>query len=179
VNYIALNKDSLIDIDTIKFSQNLYENLDSWLGWSVRDYNLIKKMESVGTRFGDIYDTKSGIATLRNKVYIFKPSKAKGKYFYMQDDTKIEKSICKDIVNSNKINQKNNIEDLKEKVIFPYIYNEDNKATLIKEEDFLKDFPSAYKYLQKHRQGLDSRDKGNGKYPAWYAFGRSPHINFD
>ncbi len=176
VDYIALNKDSLIDIDTIKFSQNLYENLDSWSGWSVRDYNLIKKMESVGTRFGDIYDTKSGIATLRNKVYIFKPSKAKGKYFYMQDDTKIEKSICKDIVNSNKINQENNIEDLKEKVIFPYIYNEDNKATLIKEEDFLKDFPSAYKYLQKHRQGLDSRDKGNGKYPAWYAFGRSQSL---
>jgi hypothetical protein len=30
----------------------------------------------------------------------------------MQDGTKIEKKICKNIVNSNRINQENNIENL-------------------------------------------------------------------
>lgn len=176
VHYIALGQNNLANISLIKFNKNSYENLDSTAGWSIRNHDLIEKMESVGTRFGDIYDTKSGIATLMNKVYIFKPNKSKGNYFYMQDGTKIEKLICKDIVNSNKINQENSIKKLKEKVIFPYIYNDDNKATLIKEKDFSKNFPNAYIYLQKHRQGLDSRDKGNGKYPAWYAFGRSQSL---
>ncbi|SMN01284.1 Putative type IIS restriction /modification enzyme, N-terminal half [uncultured Candidatus Thioglobus sp.] len=176
VDYIALNKDQLIDIDTIEFNRNSYQDLDYLTGWSVRDYDFIKKMESVGTKFGDIYDTKSGIATLSNKVYIFKPHKIKGKYFYMQDGTKIEKSICKDIVNSNKINYKNSIADLKEKIIFPYIYDEDDKAILIEEENLSKNFPNAYQYLQKNRQGLEFRDKGNGKYPAWYAFGRSQSL---
>jgi hypothetical protein len=44
-------------------------------------------MESAGVRFGDIYNTNSGIATLSNKVYIFKPDKEKGDYLYMQDGT--------------------------------------------------------------------------------------------
>lgn len=50
-----------------------------------------KKIESIGTKFGDVYNTSSGIATLKNKVYIFKPCKKDEDYFYMQDDTKIEK----------------------------------------------------------------------------------------
>ncbi len=176
VNYIALNEKKLVNINTIKFNKNLYENLDTVEGWSIRNYDLITKMEAAGVRFGNIYDTRSGIATLRNKVYIFKLHKTEGNYFYMQDGTKIEKLICKDIVNSNKINKKNNIKSLKEKVIFPYNYDENNKAVLINEEDFSKNFPNAYKYLSKHKEDLNCRDKGNGKYPAWYAFGRTQSL---
>ncbi len=176
VNYIALNEKNLIDIKAIKFNKNLYKDIDPVAGWSIRNHELITKMEAVGVRFGNIYDTRSGIATLRNKVYIFKPHKTEGNYFYMQDGTKIEKLICKDIVNSNKINKKNTIKSLKEKVIFPYDYDENNKAVLINEADFSKNFPNAYKYLSKHKEDLNCRDKGNGKYPAWYAFGRTQSL---
>jgi methylase of polypeptide subunit release factors len=176
ISYITLKQKKLVDIHTIKFNKILYKDADCVAGWSVRNYDFITKMESVGVRFGDIYNTNSGIATLSNKVYIFKPDKEKGDYLYMQDGTKIEKKICKNIVNSNRINQENNIENLKEKIIFPYIYNKNNEAILIKEKYFSDNFPSAYKHLSKHKCDLGLRDKGNGKYPAWYAFGRTQSL---
>ncbi len=176
VNYIALNEKKLVDINVIKFSKNLYKDLDSTAGWSIRNHKLIKRMESSNVKFGNIYDTKSGIATLSNKIYIFKPSKIKGDYFYMKDGTKIEKNICKDIVNSNKLNKINSIKNLKEKIIFPYIYDENGKATLIKEKYFLNNFPKAYKYLKKNKETLAMRDKGNKKYAEWYAFGRNQSL---
>lgn len=176
VRYTALDEEKLVDIDAIRFNKNSYQDLDSIAGWSVRNHDLITRMESSSVKFGDIYDTRSGIATLSNRVYIFKPHKTKGRYFYLQDGTKIEKLICKDIVNSNKINQENNIESLKEKIIFPYIYDRNDKAVLIKEKYFSSNFPNAYKYLLKHKQDLSYRDKGNGKYLAWYAFGRTQSL---
>ncbi len=59
---------------------NLYKELSAPLGWNIINNKLIKKLESIGTKFGDKYNTKSGIATLRNKVYIFNPVKTNSKY---------------------------------------------------------------------------------------------------
>lgn len=37
-------------------------------------------------------------------------------------------------------------------------------------------YPNAYKYLLDCRYVLDKRDKGEGEYEAWYAFGRTQAI---
>jgi len=176
VDYSDISKANLIDIDLIKFNKNLYSNLNIVKGWSLKNNNLIKKIESIGTKFGDIYNTSSGIATLKNKVYIFKPSKECGDYFYMQDNTKIEKKICRDIINSNKLNKNNSITNLKEKIIFPYTYNKNNQIKIITESVFSEQFPKAYAYLLVHKKTLSMRDKGNGRYVAWYAFGRTQSL---
>jgi methylase of polypeptide subunit release factors len=176
VDYSDISKENLIDIDLIKFNKNLYSNLNTVKGWSLKNNNLIKRIESIGTKFSDIYNTSSGIATLKNKVYIFKPSKEDGDYFYMQDNTKIEKKICRDIINSNKLNKNNGITNLKEKIIFPYTYNKNNQIKIITERVFSERFPKAHAYLLVHKKTLSMRDKGNGRYAAWYAFGRTQSL---
>ena len=176
VFYSHSKEANLRDIDLVTFNNDSYDKLDAHKGWSLKNTKLVNTLESIGTRFGTLYNTKSGIATLKNNVYIFKSTEEDDKYFYMEDGTPIEQGICKEIINSNQLNKKRDIKDLKEKIIFPYDHNEHNQATIISEVYFKKQFPRAYEYLGKKKELLATRDKGNGKYPVWYAFGRTQSI---
>lgn len=176
IEYSSTKQADLQDLSKINFNKDSYENLDTQKGWSLKNSELVTKLESIGTPFGKIYNTKSGIATLKNHVYIFKSAREDKKYFYMQDGTAIEKTVCKEVINTNQLNTNDNIEDLKEKIIFPYIYNQNNQAQIIEEEVFSKKFPETYAYLLTKRELLATRDKGNGKYPVWYAFGRTQSL---
>ncbi len=86
----------------------------------------------------------------------------------------IEKAICKDILNSNKLSRSIDFDHVREKILFPY-----NDATKPKAltEDYLKDvYPKAYEYLSKKKTILAGRDKGKGKYEQWFAFGRTQSL---
>ena len=176
VHYIQAKSEQLISLKKIIFKEEKYKELDAFKGWNLKDNSFVKEVESTGKPFGEIYDTKSGIATLKNHVYIFKPKKDDKHYYYIDDKTPIEKSICKDIVNSNKLDKYNDFNDLIEKIIFPYTHDENNKPILIDEEDFKQNYPKAYSYLKSNKDLLSTRDKGKGKYEAWYAFGRSQSL---
>jgi len=176
IYYASSKEANLQDISKINFNKDSYENLDIHKGWSLKNSELVTKLESIGTPFGKIYNTKSGIATLKNNVYIFKPIKEDEKYFYMPDGTKIEREVCKEVINSNQLNTYDDITDLKEKIIFPYTHNQNNQAVIIEEDVFVKKFPKTYEYLLIKRELLATRDKGNGKYTVWYAFGRTQSL---
>lgn len=158
------------------FNKISYVGLDSKTGWNLQDNEIISKIESTGIAFGDLYKTRHGIATLKNDIYIFNPVKEDKDYYYLQNGSlyQIEKGICKDIVNSNKLSREVSLKNLKEKVIFPY--DNGDKPKLL-EETFIKDsFPKAYKYLQNKRSILAQRDKGKGDYENWFAFGRTQSL---
>ena len=174
--YTQKNSNLLQPLKDIRFIEEYYKNLDSFKGWSLKDNNFIKNIESKGEPLGKIYDTKSGVATLKNKVYIFKPINEDKKYFYLDKNTPIEKSICKDIINSNKLTKYRYLNELVEKIIFPYIHDKNGKPILIKEDNLKKNYPKTYKYFLKHKELLSTRDKGKGKYLEWYAFGRNQSI---
>lgn len=176
IYYTSSKEINLEDISKLEFNKDSYQNLDTQKGWSLKNSDLVNKIESIGTSFGKIYNTKSGVATLKNNVYIFKATKADEKYFYMQDGTKIEKNICKEIINTNQLNTCIDVDSLKEKIIFPYTYNTQNQAVIIEEDVFSKQFPKTYEYLLTKKDILATRDKGNGKYPVWYAFGRTQSL---
>lgn len=176
VSYTHSKEATLTDIDLIKFNEDTYETLDAHKGWSLKNTQFINSIESIGTGFGELYNTKSGIATLKNHVYIFKSTQEDEKYFYMENDIPIEKEVCKEVINSNKFNKFTDIKNLTEKVIFPYTHDENNQAVIIEEKIFLKEFPKAYDYLLTKKGILSTRDKGNGKYPVWYAFGRTQSL---
>ena len=93
----------------------------------------------------------------------------------MLDGTEIEKEVCKEVINTNQLNTSTDLDSLKEKIIFPYTYTQ-NQAVIIDEGVFSKKFPKAYKYLLTKKDILATRDKGNGKYPVWYAFGRTQSL---
>jgi len=160
----------------LPFKKIRYNILDSIKGWNLKDNKIISKIESTGIPFGELYQTRHGIATLKNDIYIFRPVDEDENYFYLQNGSlyKIEKGICKDIVNSNKLSREVSLNTLKEKVIFPYDHQE--KPKLLDENLMKESFPEAYKYLQNKRKILAERDKGKGNYEKWFAFGRTQSL---
>lgn len=158
------------------FSRVNFNNLDAKKGWNLNNNEIISRIEAIGNPFGKLYKTRHGIATLRNDLFIFKPVAEDEDFFYLQNGNlyPIEKGICKDILNSNKLSRSIDFDSVREKVLFPY--NNNNKPKAL-EEEFLKDvFPEAYKYLKKKKQELAKRDKGKGEYEKWFAFGRTQSL---
>ena len=160
----------------LHFKKVKYSILDSKKGWNLKDNKTISKIESTGVPFGELYQTRHGIATLKNDIYIFRPVDEDENFFYLQNGSlyKIEKGICKDIVNSNKLSREVSLNNLKEKVIFPY--DQQEKPKLLDENLMRESFPEAYKYLQNKRKILGERDKGKGNYEKWFAFGRTQSL---
>lgn len=159
-----------------QYSRINYGNLDAKKGWNLNNNQIVSRIEAVGTPFGELYTTRHGIATLRNDLFIFKPVAEDDEFYYLQNGSlyPIEKGICKDIFNSNKLSRSVDFDETKEKVLFPY--NEERKPKAL-EEEFLRDtFPNAYEYLNKKKIELAKRDKGKGNYEKWFAFGRTQSL---
>lgn len=159
----------------------LYSSLDADKGWNLNENGLANKIESVGIPLFKYCQTRHGIATLSNKTYIFSPIKEDDVFYYLEKDNviyPIEKTVCKNIVNSNKLNSDTSLEDILRKVIFPYHIDAKGKAILFEEDYFRNEFPCAYSYLESQRTVLKDRDKGKTqKYPAWYAYGRTQSLS--
>ena len=158
------------------FDKIQYSILNSAKGWNLQKNEIISKIESTGVSFGQIYKTRNGIATLKNDIYIFNPIDEDKEFYYLQNGSvyPIEKGICRDIVNSNKLNKRGSISKIKEKVIFPY--NDEIKPKLFSETFLKRNFPKAHKYLCNKREILAKRDNGEGDYEKWFAFGRTQSL---
>lgn len=158
------------------FSIINFNNLDAKKGWNLNKNEIISRIESVGNPFGKLFKTRHGIATLRNDLFIFKPAAEDDDFFYLQngDLYPIEKGICRDILNSNKLSRNIDFNEAKEKVIFPY--DTENRPKALKEEFLKNEFPEAYKYFCKKKKELAKRDKGKGEYEKWFAFGRTQSL---
>ncbi len=163
----------------VNFSTIRYSMLDADKGWNLNEHETSNIIESVGVSLAKYCQSRHGIATLSNKTYIFNPTREAGDFFYLEKDNMeypIEREICKDIVNSNKLNSDKCLHDIKHKVIFPYQI-QDGKAVLIDEDDMRRKYPMAYAYLVSQREVLAGRDKGKGRdYPVWYAYGRTQSL---
>lgn len=159
-----------------QYSRINYRNLNAKDGWNLNNNSLISRIEAIGKSFGERYKTRHGIATLKNDIYIFKPVKEDDDFYYLQNGNlfPIEKGICKDILNSNKLSREIDFEDVKEKVLFPY--NADIKPKALDERCLREQYPKAFQYLKHKRSILAERDKGKGKYEKWFAFGRTQSL---
>lgn len=173
IQYVKSSSKGLNSI--LSFDTYSYDALDHFQGWSLKNTIFVQKCETIGTKFGSLYNTRSGIATLKNNVYIFTPTYEDDTFYYLDFSTPIEKAICKEIVNSNLLVRESSIENIKEKMIFPYYYEDKTLYPKPLEEEYFKTtFPKAYQYLLNQREELAKRDKGKGEsYPYWYAFGRT------
>lgn len=175
IKYAISNGQNINEIKS--FSEILYSSLDYFKGWNLNDNIQISKIESIGIPLGRMSKSRHGIATLCNSIFIFKPIDNDDSYYYFERDKikfKVEKNICRDIVNSNRIRKNTILNDIIEKVIFPY--SDDDKPKIIDEDFFVNNSPFAYSYLKFHRPFLEKRDKGQGKYQKWYAFGRTQSL---
>lgn len=174
--------------DDIKFSKDInlteihYDLLDHKKGWILADEHILKNIhiiENTGIPLGNKTVIKNGLATLKNSLFIFKPSREDDRYFYMEYNSKnykIEKQVCRNVIKPNKLKTSQEIKKLTEKIIFPY--DTVNKIATVMDEDYFKNtYPSAYEYLLEYKSLLLQRDKNKNKKYKWFQFGRSQSIN--
>ena len=178
IYYAKSNSKKIQNLTDENFNKIRYKDLDYHSGWLLSEDKIIeniKAIENSGIPIGELYEIKNGLATLCNYIYIFKPSGEDEKYFYLKINQKeylVEKSICKDIIKPNILKNENELHEVMEKIIFPYLRHGKN-VKLFEEKYFKQNFPKAYAYLSDYRNELAKRDKGKKKYEAWYAFGRN------
>lgn len=165
--------------DTLPVTRVHYDVLDDDKGWALNDIEVTNAIESTGIQIKDYCPSRHGIATLSNDTYIFKPVREDDNYFYLEDGNRlfpIEKGICRNVINPNKLNTIDNLGNSYEKLIFPYQI-EDGRASVISPDRMVQDFPRTLRYLETKRDVLMERDKGNtSSYPQWYAFGRTQSL---
>ena len=166
-------------IDTLPVTKVLYDDLDDDKGWALNDIEVTNAIESTGIQIKDYCPSRHGIATLSNDTYIFKPVREDRNYFYLEDGSRlfpIEKGICRNVINPNKLNTIDDLGNCYEKLIFPYQI-EDGHATVISPDRMAQDYPCTLAYLETKREVLSERDKRNtSSYPQWYAFGRTQSL---
>lgn len=162
------------------YAEHSYDELNNKQGWTLNDYCNTIHLESIGISIDQYCQSRHGIATLSNKTYIFNPQAEDENHYILKKDSKlyyIEKSICRDIVNSNKLNSNVSFESIVEKVIYPYIINQEGRANVIDQDVMRIKFPGTYSYLISQRGELGRRDKGKTqRYPIWYAYGRTQSL---
>lgn len=178
---LLYTKADLADVEAqnnFVYSRINYNILDDHRGWNLNHsevLNNIRLIENAGEALGDLYVIKNGIATLANDVFIFRPTRTDDSFYYLTRGDReypIEKGICRDIIKPNILKTEAEIAEKEEKIITPY----DDNSNVISEDFFISNYPQAYAYLQSCRDILDARDKGEGDYGAWYAFGRTQAI---
>ena len=183
IAYCKRNSKELYDLSPTEFIHLEYENLDDLTGWTLCNTtttNNVRKIETIGTPLGKLFDIRNGFATLKNDVYLFTPIRETKRYFFFKyNDTeiKIEKDICRKAIKPNILKNDCDIEKNLEYIIFPYTIDAYNKAVLIDEEIMKDKYPYALEYLRKNAQVLKKRDKESRTYASWYAYGRTQALN--
>lgn len=177
--YAKANLDGVRMQKHFGYSKIRFDKLDNHRGWNLNNLEVlenIRLIENAGETLGSKYIIKNGIATLANDVFIFRPTKVDEMFYYLKKDGveyPIEKGICRNIIKPNILKTEMEIPDKEEKIISPY----DIENNVISETYFVHEYPCAYHYLSNYRKILDARDKGEGNYEAWYAFGRTQAIS--
>lgn len=177
LRYLQLSSVESLNSTKLPFSTIYYSALDSFKGWNLQEVDIVNTIESTGIPLGNMFKSRNGIATLKNNIYIFNPIDKDDNFYYLNNGTtyKIEKEICRDIVNPNKLTKLDTIDSIINKVIFPYnIVN--GQVKLISEKEFKQHYPETYNYLYDNRKLLSERDKGKGNYENWYAYGRNQSL---
>lgn len=146
-------------------------------GWKLVDKKTYRNLRKIESQFISIKEfIRTGIATLRDSVYLVKHDKygyykqIESEKYYIEDD------LVKPIYKIPDLKFYDNIENAKRFIIFPYIKSKSG-YTLIDEEEFSKRCPKTYNCLSMQRDELDARDKGKGATQGWYAYGRTQGLN--
>ena len=180
IKYNSITKYSDLDhLNKLDFNINRYEDLNynKWRLLKTNEREIINKIETTGKPLGQITEIRSGIATLKDKIYFVPYSK--NKYLRKIHDGKeyhIEKNITKNMIKIPDVDTVNIVPT--HKIIFPY-KKINGKYTLIPELELKKKYPKCYKYLHAMKDILSQRDGGKQDYEAWYSYGRKQGFDVD
>lgn len=161
--YADNHKNDFFDLDYKKIiKNNLNDNKWEFFDQDYFDFRcgLLKKY----ARLNDVADIHYGLATLKDDLYVFSPSKTDKEYYYWEN-YKIEKKLVVPIIKAS--TYKGTDQGLF--IIYPY-----RDGKIIIKNEMKSIYPFAYKYFCDKKGILASRDKGGGAfYEEFYAFGRT------
>lgn len=176
--YYSRVKKNINDLQKTLYQTTNFIEGKPWRLGSQNVDKIVYKIEHSGKQLND-WKIRNGLATLKNDLFIFTPIKSDEKYYYREYDNKIykiEKEICIKIAKPNIMKNEKDLMSKIEYGIFPYIKTKE--VFNIIDEDRLKNtYPFTYEFLNTYKNVLNERDKGKGKYPAWYAYGRTQGMN--
>jgi adenine-specific DNA-methyltransferase len=170
------------------YSSTAYDQLDHELGWHLGKQKVlttVQKIERFKKKIFPTFSFSTGIATLKNSVYKFKPLRSERDIYILNDKSveyRIEKAICRPIINPNKVTTEEDLPSLIEQIIFPYRWDtQEKKYVLLDERVFRREYPLAYAYLWVKRPILKKRDKGKAEqyYENWFAYGRNQGLHLE
>ncbi len=166
--YKELIDSKITFVNNIKFDEL---NNKDWSFSNSDNTDFLNKLKSERNHaIKDFFDVQYGFATLRDKIFIGKITKAEEQNLVYFNDELIEYKILKTIVKGSRF--KGEIDET-DKIIFPYeLIN--GKYYAIPEEKLKSEFPYCYKYFSLHRSELENRDIDKGA--LWYEYGRSQGI---
>lgn len=117
----------------------------------------------------------SGIATLADSAFTLKNPQVilvNGERYIQQQDPEFpEHTLCipeRFAPRLIKATKREQMEENGPRILCPY----DAQWGIIDEATLSEQAPDLLQWLERRRAILDQRDKGNGKYEAWYAYGR-------
>lgn len=160
-----------------KYSNYKYEDITAseWNFIDIATKKTVDKVEAYPIAMNKVFDIRYGLATLRDKIFTFKPIREEGDLFVIKYDDKeffIEKAVTQKCLKISSIAAEKDIPSDTLRIIYPYTVAGE-KATIISEADMKRLYPHAYEYLTYVKPELLLRDHGKKEYAAWYAYGRT------
>lgn len=178
IEFALIKKENFIknlfkNISFIKINlDNLNDN-----GWKLVNNNVQHNLNKIENQFIPLKELiRTGIATLRDRVYLVEKDEIGFYKFIDGEKFYIESDLVKPIYKISDLKKDLDYRSLKKYIIFPYIKSE-GKYELINEAEFQQKYPCTYNCLLKNKATLDERDKGNGNQKQWYAYGRTQGLN--
>lgn len=118
----------------------------------------------------------TGIATLKDKIYLIDYVDENGNFYKIYEGNKypIEKNIVKQIIKGSG-QSKNNIVK-KQYIIYPYSIDNQNRVSLIDHKSLKEYYPNTENFFNHVKKELLTRS-GNYQDDDWYKYGRSQSLN--
>jgi len=168
----AKSLEDLKDTKYLEASVNPTEKI--WHVLTSEESTHIEKIESAGKKLGEYGKISTGIATLKDNIYMVELTEKRNGYFVKHHkglEFEIESEIVRPLI---KVSRK----DLNLGIIFPYT-NTSGRTVLIDEGTMKRLYPRTLEYLSFARKELEQRDKGRRSYDSWYAYGRTQNLDND
>ena len=179
------------DPEELKLGTESIENLgeDVWLLVPPELKEVYGKILSQSVKLGDLVGADNifnGIQTSANAVYIFTPKSEDDEFYYFTKngtDHKIEREMTKPYFRTS--SESDNLYTYRTlkpnaRVIYPY-QNTENGVELISLVEIEKRFPSAFEYVQKHKEILNNPRRDIKPEPAtpneWHRYGRHQSLD--
>lgn len=147
-----------LEEESFKSTVLLNANGEAWNFSNPDDNKWLDANSKKKQKLSDFCDVQHGIATNLDKVYVVAPKQW----------NQFEPEILRPVTKGSKL-------DDSQKIIFPYVWNnETNRYDVIEENVLMEQYPQTYAYLLSHKDELLRRDLE--KNATWYQYARGQGI---